>query len=227
MAHTNLADPLTAQRASPATSPIRVVLADDHQLVRRSARLFLERGNDVEVIAEAADLFTAMRHVSGHLPHVLVLDLQMPNRSSIEAVRRLRAQVPETEIVVTALDDDPAYARAMLEAGAVGYVLKEDGADQLLTAVRSAAHGERIVSARVAARLDALRRSVDGDGLSTREAEVLRLIALGFTSAEISEKLHVSRRTVESHRRRIHRKLGLARRHELVDYALSRGLVGR
>jgi len=227
MAHTNLADPLTAQHASPATSPIRVVLADDHQLVRRSARLFLERGNDVEVIAEAADLFTAMRHVSGHLPHVLVLDLQMPNRSSIEAVRRLRAQVPETEIVVTAMDDDPAYARAMLEAGAVGYVLKEDGADQLLTAVRSAARGERIVSARVAARLDALRRSVDGDGLSTREAEVLRLIALGFTSAEISEKLHVSRRTVESHRRRIHRKLGLARRHELVDYALSRGLVGR
>jgi two-component system, NarL family, response regulator NreC len=227
MPHTNLADPPTAPHASPATLPIRVVLADDHQLVRRSARLLLERGNDVEVIAEAADLFTAIRHVSGHLPHVLVLDLQMPNRSSIEAVRRLRAQVPETAIVVTAMDDDPAYARAMLEAGAVGYVLKENGADELLTAVRSAAHGQRIVSARVVARLDALRRSVDGDGLSTREAEVLRLIALGFTSAEISEKLHVSRRTVESHRRRIHRKLGLARRHELVDYALSRGLVGR
>jgi two-component system response regulator NreC len=195
-------------------------------LVRRNARLLLERENDVEVIAEAGDLFTAIRHLNGHLPHVLVLDLQLSDGSGIEAVRRIRAQVPETEIVVTTMQDDPAYAQAIFDAGVVGYVLKEDAAAALLTAVRLAASGERFVSPRVAGRLDALRRSVDDDGLSPREADVLRLIALGFTSAEISEKLHLSTRTVESHRRRIHRKLGLLRRHELVDYALSRGLVG-
>jgi len=189
-------------------------------------RLLLERENDVAVIAEAGDLSTAIRHLNGHQPHVLVLDLQLPDASNIDAIRRIRAQSPETEIVVTTTEDDPAWAQAILDAGVVGYVLKEDAAATLLTAVRSAAGGEGFVSARVAARLDALRRSVEDDGLSPRETDVLRLIALGFTSAEISEKLHLSRRTVESHRRRIHRKLGLLRRHELVDYALSRGLVG-
>ncbi len=209
-----------------ASLPITVVLADDHELVRRSLRLVLGQEPDVEVIAEAGDLFTAMRHVNGHLPHVLVLDLQMPDGSSIELIRQLRARVPETAIVVVTMEDSPAYARAAIEAGAVGYVLKQYATHDLPVAVRCAARGEDYVSARVGARLDALHKAVDDDGLSPREVDVLRLIALGFTSAEISQKLYLSRRTVESHRRRIHRKLALERRSELVEYALGRGLIG-
>jgi two-component system, NarL family, response regulator NreC len=202
-----------------------VVVADDHELMRRSLRSVLGGEEDVEVIAEAGDLLTAVREVNGHLPHVLVLDLQMPDGSSIELLRQLRSRVPETEIVVVTMEDSPAYARAAIDAGAMGFVLKQYAAHDLPVAVRCAARGEQYVSARVGARLDALQRSVDDDGLSRREVDVLRLIALGLTSAEISDKLYLSRRTVESHRRRIHRKLGLVRRSELVEYALGHGLI--
>ncbi len=186
----------------------------------------LGREEDVEVIAEAGDLLTAMRSMNGHLPHVLVLDLQMPDGSSINLIRQLCARFSETEVVVVTMEDSPAYARAAIDAGAVGFVLKQYASHDLPVAVRCAARGEEYVSARVGARLDAQQRSVDNDGLSPREVDVLRMIALGFTSAEISDKLCLSRRTVESHRRRIHRKLGLARRSELVEYALGRGLIG-
>ena len=226
MSHSQLANALAEPDPYRASLPIRVVLADDHELVRRSLRLVLGREEDVEVIAEAGDLLAAMRQVNGHLPHVLALDLQMPDGSSIELIRQLRARVPETEIVVVTMEDSPAYARAAIDAGAIGYVLKQYAAHDLPVAVRCAVRGEEYVSARVGARLDALHRSIDDDGLSPREAEVLRLIALGFTNAEISDKLYLSRRTVESHRRRIHGKLGLARRSELVEYALERGLIG-
>jgi two-component system, NarL family, response regulator NreC len=226
MSYPQLAHRLAEPYSFPVSSPIKVVLADDHELVRRSLRLVLRQEEDVEVIAEARDLSTAMRQVNGHLPHVLVLDLQMPGGSSIELIRQLRARVPETAIVVVTMEDNPAYVRAAIDAGAVGYVLKQYAAHDLAVAVRCAARGEEYISARVEARLDALQRSIDGDGLSAREVEVLRLIALGFTSAEIAEKLHLSRRTVESHRRRIHLKLGLDRRSELVDYALRRRLIG-
>jgi two-component system, NarL family, response regulator NreC len=208
------------------SAPIRVVLADDHELVRRSLRLVLRQEEDVDVIAEAPDLASAMRQVNGHLPQVLVLDLQMPGGSSIELIKQLRARVPETAIVVVTMEDSPAYVRAAIDAGAVGYVLKQHAAHDLAVAVRCAARGEEYISARVEAQLDALHQAIDGDGLSQREVEVLRLIALGFTSAEIAEKLHLSRRTVESHRRRIHLKLGLERRSELVEYALRRRLIG-
>jgi two-component system, NarL family, response regulator NreC len=203
------------------------VVADDHELVRRSLRLVLGREEGVEVVAEAGDLLTAMRLMNGHLPHVLVLDLQMPDGSSINLIRQLSSRCAETQVVVVTMEDSPAYARAAIDAGAVGFVLKQYASHDLPVAVRCAARGEEYVSARVGARLEALLRSVDNDGLSPREVDVLRLIALGFTSAEISDKLGLSRRTVESHRRRIHRKLGLARRSELVEYALGRGLIGR
>ncbi|MGO9906013.1 MAG: response regulator [Solirubrobacteraceae bacterium] len=209
----------------PAASPLKVVLADDHRLRRRSLRLLLEAENDVQVIAEAGDLFTAIRHVKGHVPHVLLLDLQMPGGSSIEAIRRLRAEVTETEIVVLTTEESPVFAQQALEAGAVGYVLKDNADGELPQAIRRAARGQEYVSRRVAARLEALHRAVDIDGLSARETEVLRLIALGLTSGEISEKLHLSRRTVDSHRRRIHRKLGLGKRSELVRYAMARNLT--
>ncbi|HTX12978.1 MAG TPA: response regulator transcription factor [Solirubrobacteraceae bacterium] len=207
-------------------SRIRVVLADDHRVRRRSLRLLLESENDVQVVAEAGDLFSTIRHVKGSVPHVLLLDLQVPGGSSIEAIRRLRAEVPETEIVVLTTEESPVFAQQALDAGAVGYVLKDNLDGELPRAIRHAAGGQEFVSPRVAARQDALRRAVEVDGLSARETEVLRLIALGLTSGEISEKLHLSRRTVDSHRRRIHRKLGLGKRSELVRYAMTRNLIG-
>jgi len=206
-------------------SPIRVVLADDHDLVRRSVRLLLESEGDVEVLAESGDLFTALRHVTHHRPHVLLLDLHMRNGGSIDLIKRIRATMPETQVVVISMEDSPVFARHALNAGAVGYVLKESATDDLGMAIRRAARGERYVSPPIAARLDALASAAVNDGLSERETEVLRLIALGLTSAEMSERLHLSQRTVESHRRRIHRKLGLSRRWELVRYALRHHLV--
>jgi two-component system, NarL family, response regulator NreC len=206
--------------------PIGVVLADDHALVRRSLRLLLEREEDVEIVAEASDLSAVMRQVHGRLPHVLVLDLRLPNGSSVETIRRLRAQVPTTEIVVMTMEESPLFAQHAIDAGAIGFVLKDKADSELLTAIRCATQGDEYVSPRVAAGLDALRRAVGGDGLSPRETEVLRLIALGHTSAEIAAKLHLSRRTVETHRARIHRKLGLTTRAELVQFALGRHLIG-
>ena len=218
--------PASPTRTVQASAPIQLVVADDHHVVRRALRLWLESEKDVEVIAEAGDIPTAIRHVKRHLPHVLLLDLRMPNGSSIEAIRRLREEVPETQIVVATTEESPLFARQALDAGAVGYVLKDNADTELQEAVRRAARGETYVSPCVAARLDGVRRAAQDDGLSPRETDVLRLIALGLTSAEMSGRLHLSRRTVESHRRRIHRKLGLSKRSELVRYALARHLIG-
>src|ERR1700761_9462335 len=174
-----------------AGSPIRVVLADDHDLVRRSLRLLLE-SEGVDVIAESGDLFSAMRHVTDHRPHVLLLDLHMRNGGSVDLIRRVRRTMPETQVVVISMEDSPVFARHALNAGAVGYVLKDSATDELGVAIRRAARGERYVSPPVDARLDALTRGVANDGLSERETEILRLIALGLTSAEISAELHLS-----------------------------------
>lgn len=179
----------------------------------------------MEVIGEAADLSMVARDVHRHVPHVLVLDLHMPNGSSIDTIRWLRNQVPDTEIIVMTMEASPLSAQQALDAGAVGFVLKDRADSELPAAVRSAAGGREYVSPHVAARLDALRRAASGDGLSPRETEVLRLIALGHTSAEIAGKLHLSRRTVETHRAAIYRKLGLATRAQLVQYALRHRLL--
>ncbi len=212
--------------AAPTNADIRVLLADDHALMRRSLRLLLNGEDGMEVIAEADDLAAVTRHVQGHEPHVLVLDLSMPDGSSIDAIGRLREQAPDTQIVVMTMDDNPVFAQRAFAAGAVGFVAKDLADGELPQAIRAAARGEEFVSPRTAARLDALQRSITGDALSPREVEVLRLIALGHTSVEIARKLHLSPRTVETHRANVHRKLGLATRAELVRYALRRGLVG-
>jgi len=215
--------------ASDRTRPetlIRVILADDHTAVRRNLRLLLEGEGGVQVIAEATDLSSVTRYVQAHLPHVLVLDLRMPNGSSIETIRRLRSNAPGTEIVVLTMEESPAFAQQAIDAGAIGFVLKDRADEELLTAVRRAADAEEYISPRVVVGLEALRKQVTGDGLSVRETEVLRLIALGHTSAEIAAKLHLSRRTVETHRARLHRKLGLGSRAQLVGYALGRHLIG-
>jgi two-component system response regulator NreC len=206
--------------------PIGVVLADDHALMRRSLRLLLDDEDGVEVIAEAEDLSAVTRHVQGHDPQVLVLDLNMPGGSSLEAISRLRERAPETQIVVMTMDGNPVFAQRAFAAGALGFVAKDLADDELPQAVRAAARGEEFVSPRVAVRLDALHRSLTDDTLTPREVEVLRLIALGHTSVEIARKLHLSPRTVETHRANIHRELMLATRAELVRYALRRGLLG-
>jgi two-component system response regulator NreC len=164
--------------------------------------------------------------VQAQEPHVLVLDFGMPGGSSIEAIGQLRELVPDTQIVVLSIEDGPMVAQRAFAAGAVGFVAKDLADSELPQAVRAAVGGEEYVSPRVAARLDALHRSLTENKLTPREVEVLRLIALGHTSVEIARKLHLSPRTVETHRAHIHRKLGLASRSELVRYALRRGLLG-
>ena len=221
-AHLHLAS--TVEEATEQR-PIRLVLADDHASVRRSLRLLLGSESDVAVIAEASDLSSAVRELRGSSPNVLLLDLHMRGAPGIETIRRLRAQAPETEIVVVTMEQSPVFAQQALEAGAMAYVLKDRADTELAEAVRSAARGLEYVSPQIAARLDALRRAVGGDGLTTRELEVLRLLALGHTSAEIATKLQLSRRTVETHRARILRKLGVSTRAELVAYALRRRLI--
>jgi two-component system, NarL family, response regulator NreC len=223
-AHLYLAtDP--AQQDRPPL-PIRVVLADDHSVVRRSLRLLLDGEDSVDVVAEAADLPAVLREVRVHAPHVLVLDLRLPNGSSVETIQRLRARVPQTEIVVMTMEARPVFAQQAIDAGAVGFVLKDRADSELPTAVRRAARGEEYVSPSVSADLDTLRRASGGNHLSPRETEILRLLALGHTSAEIAAKVHLSRRTVETHRSRIHHKLRLATRAELVRYALEHHLIG-
>ncbi|MHB1834492.1 MAG: response regulator transcription factor [Solirubrobacteraceae bacterium] len=223
--HPHLAPVETDPSPASVAARIRVVLADDHAVVRRNLRLLLDGEADLEVIAEAGDLASAVRHVHGHAPQVLVLDLQMPNGSSIDAIRRLRELVPRTEIVVLTMEPSPLFAQRALEAGAVAFVLKDRADTELPEAVRRAAAGDEFVSSQVQAGLDALRQAANSDRLSPRETEILRLIALGFTSAEIAGQLHLSRRTVESHRAHIHSKLGLRTRAELVQYALRRRLL--
>jgi two-component system, NarL family, response regulator NreC len=224
--HLQLAPAASATGSAPSPErPIRVVLADDHALMRRSLRLLLDREADLEVVAEAGDLSAVMRHVHDRSPHVLVLDLRMPDGSSLEAIRRLREEVKSTEIVVLTMEDSPAFAKQALDSGAIGFVLKDFADVELNRAVRAAAAGKQYVSPRVAAALESVSRAIAGNELTAREAEVVRLIALGHTSAEIARKLHLSRRTVETHRARLHRKLGLSSRAELVSYALGRGLL--
>lgn len=208
-----------------AEDAIRVVLADDHALVRRTLRLLLDGEDGVAVIAEASDLNSVLRHVDGHQPHLLVLDLGMSDGSSSEAIRRLRERAPETQIVIVTMEENPMFAQRALGAGAIGFVLKDRADEELGQAIRLAARGEQYVSPRLARPLEEMHKAVTEDKLSVREVEVLRLIALGHTSVEIARKLHLSPRTVETHRARIHRKLALATRADLVGYALRRGLL--
>lgn len=211
---------------SHARVPITVVLADDHAAVRRNLRQLLDREHDMTVVAEAADLSTVARRVHQHRPHVLVLHLAMPGGSSLETIERLRAVVLDTEVVVLTMEPSPTLAKQAFEAGAVGFVLKDRADDELPKAVRTAAAGGEYISPRIAPALDALRQGVSGNGLTSREVEVLRLIALGHTSAEIADTLHLSRRTVEAHRAHIHHKLRTRTRAELVRFALDRHLIG-
>jgi two-component system, NarL family, response regulator NreC len=207
------------------TDKIKIVIADDHAIVRRGLRQLLEGEDGFEVVAEAEDVESARRYLRGHSPHVLVLDLNMPGESSIEAIPKLRAEFPETQIVVLTMQNEPAYARSALGAGVLGYVLKESADAELVEAIRAAVAGEQYLNPRLGAKVAAEPPPGPPDGLSDRELEILRLIALGHTNSQVAEELFLSVRTVETHRAHIQQKLGLGDRAELVRYALDRKLV--
>jgi two-component system response regulator NreC len=200
------------------------VIADDHRVVRSGLRMVHDREEDFEVVAEAGDVADARRYVRAHRPDVLILDLNMPGQRSLEAIPEIREASPETQIVVLTMQDEPAFAREAMQAGVLGYVLKEAAHAELVKAVRMAADGETYLQPELGARL-AAEVPQSPDGLSERETDVLRLIALGHTNAEVAEKLFLSVRTVESHRAHIQQKLQRTTRSELVRYAIDRGLL--
>ncbi len=206
---------------------IAIVLADDHPVVRSGLRMVLEAEPDLEVVAEAGDTESALRYVRGHHPQVLVLDLNMPGGSSLPSIPKLREEAPDTAVVVLTMQDDPAFAREAMRAGALGFVLKQSAGTELVEAVRLAARGETYLNPKLGAQVAAEPPKPQGppDDLTEREVEILRLIALGHTNAEIAEQLYLSVRTIESHRAHIQQKTGRSTRAELVRYALDRDLV--
>lgn len=214
-----------AGAALSATPAIRIVLADDHDVVRSGLRLLLEHEPDLEVVAEAGDVESAKRYVRGHHPGVLVLDLDMPGGSGLEAIPAIRSESPDTQIVVLTAHREPLLARQALDAGARGYVLKDAAKDELVEAVRGAAARESFLDRRMRILLAREPSPKSPAGLSEREVGVLRLIALGHTNAEIAQLLYLSVRTVETHRSHIQQKLQLSTRAELVAYASEHGLT--
>lgn len=222
------ADYCASRMVAEQQSRISVVLADDHEIVRDGIRMVLENESHIEVVAEAGDTDAAARYVLGHKPTILVLDLNMPGGSSLEAIPKLLETSPETSIVVLTMQSDEAFAREALSAGAHGYVVKHAAARELVDAIHTAIRGETYVNPQIGAKL-ATSSSHDGrpDGLTPREVEVLGLLALGLMNPEIAERLVLSVRTVETHRANIQRKAGLKTRAELIAYALDHDLVER
>jgi two-component system response regulator NreC len=213
-------------RSGSDTPKTTIVLADDHPVVRSGLRMLLSAEPDFEVVAEAGDVDAATRYVRGHKPTVLILDLNMPDGSSLPAIPTMLEASPDTRVVVLTMQDDPAFAREAMRAGALGYVLKEAADEELVHAVRLASRGETYMQPSLGARLAAQPDDEAARGnLTERETEVLRLIALGHTNSEIAEQLFLSVRTVESHRAHIQQKLGLTTRAELVRHALDVGLI--
>jgi DNA-binding NarL/FixJ family response regulator len=208
----------------------RVVLADDHAIVRKGIRNFLEEVDDIQVVAEAATGAEALALTLEQRPDVTILDIQMPEMTGIEAARQIKAQAPEVGILVlTAYDDDP-YIFAMLQAGASGYVLKNASSDELVRAVRAVAEGESAldpaVTAKVMAQLASGRppgAQVVVEGLTERELDVLRLAAKGHTNRAIGRELRISDRTVQGHLANIFGKLGVSTRTEAVLLAMKQG----
>ena len=208
---------------------IRVLVVDDHGVVRSGLRRVLDAEPDIETIGEAQNAERAVFEALEHKPDVVLLDVVMPGKSGIEIIPTLLQNAPDTKVLVLSMQDDPRYLREAFEAGASGYVLKEAADTEVVGAVRAVAAGERYVHPLLGARLVQAeaeeRRHAAEDPLSDREREVLRLLALGHTNQEIAKELYISVRTAETHRAHIMQKLGLSSRAELVRYALAEGML--
>jgi two-component system, NarL family, response regulator NreC len=219
------------RRASGKPKRIRVLVVDDHAVVRSGLRHVLDAESDIETVGEAASAERAVFEALEHKPDVVLLDIVMPGKSGIEGMPALLQALPTARVLVLSMQDDPHYVREAFEAGASGYVLKEAADTDVVEAVRAVAGGDRYVHPALGAKLVAAeteeRKRADADPLSEREREVLRLLALGHTNQEIAALLYISVRTAETHRAHIMQKLSLSSRAELVRYALDHGLIDR
>jgi len=208
---------------------IRVVIADDHPVVRTGIRSLLEKHPDLQVVGEIGDGTRVESLVELWQPDVLVLDVAMPGLDPATVTRRLKKRHPDLNVLVLTAYDDDAYVTGLLAAGATGYLLKEEALDMLVAAIRAVAHGQSWLSQRVAGRL--ARKAITPvqiplvGPLTPREREVLRLLALGLSNAEIAEQLFITKRTVQNHVSTIYGKLGLDSRTEAVLYAIRHGIV--
>jgi two-component system response regulator NreC len=208
---------------------VRVVIVDDHAVVRSGLRMLLDAADDIETVGEAGTAREAVFEVRAHKPDIVLLDVGLPDRSGIEAAPDLLREAPEARVLILSMEDDPSYVRQAFAAGASGYILKEAADAEVVTALRAVAAGERYVHPALGARMatadaEAAARA-EADPLSDREREVLRLLALGHTNQEIASMLFISVRTAETHRAHIMRKLRLNTRAELVRFALAEGLL--
>jgi len=208
---------------------IRVLIVDDHAVVRSGLRLLLDAEPDIEVVAEAGDVAGAVLEARATKPDVILMDVVMPGRSGIEGTPAVLKEAPEAKVLVLSMQDDPRYVREAFAVGASGYVLKEAADTEVVAAVREVASGGRYVHPALGARLAAAeaeeRARAEADPLSDREREVMRLLALGHTNREIAKMLYISVRTAETHRAHIMQKLRLTTRAELVRYAIQHGLL--
>jgi two-component system response regulator NreC len=210
-------------------APVRVLIVDDHAVVRSGLRLLLDANEDIDVVGEAGTARDGIFRARELKPAVILMDVMMPDQSGIEALPQLLHEQPDTKVLILSMQDDPRYVREAFAAGASGYVLKEAADAEVVAAVREVARGGRYVNPELGARLVAAeteaQRRTEADPLSDREREVLRLLALGHTNQEIAKELFISVRTAETHRAHIMQKLRLGSRAELVRYAIAQGLL--
>ncbi|MEA2232043.1 MAG: hypothetical protein QOD83_1859 [Solirubrobacteraceae bacterium] len=208
---------------------MRLLVADDHGIMRSGLRLLLGRQPDMEVIAEASDGVEAVQMALRVRPDICVMDVAMPRMTGLQATVEIRAHAPEVSVLVLSMHDDERYLFEALQAGAAGYVLKREADQALVEAVRAVSRGEPFMTNAAEASLVrewmADESSGPAEPLTSREREVLKLIAEAFTNREIGEILHLAEKTVESHRANLMRKLGMRDRVELVRYAIRRGLI--
>ena len=208
---------------------IRILIVDDHAVVRSGLRLLLEKEKDIDVVGEAGTVSEAVLESRAAQPNVVLMDVVMPGQTGIEGIPLVLKEAPEAKVLLLSMQDDPQYVRQAFGAGASGYVLKEAADTELVAALREVAGGGRYVHPALGAKLAVAeaeeRARADADPLSDREREVMRLLALGHTNQEIAKLLFISVRTAETHRAHIMQKLRLSSRAELVAYAIEDGML--
>lgn len=221
-----------SQSADEREPMIRVLLVDDHTILREGVRALLADEPEIVVVGEAGDGQEALEKVEALRPDIVLMDMVMPRMNGLEATGEIKRRYPETKVLILSMYDDDEYVQQVIQAGASGYLLKGMAADDLILAIREVHAGSSFLNPAVAAKLiqDYVRRvrgdHAEGDEpLTVREREVLKLIAEGNTNQEIADVLYLSRKTVESHRANIMRKLDLHDVTELVKYAIRKGLI--